>query len=159
MIFLTVGTQFPFDRLIKAVDELAAEGLITDKIIAQAGKSKYAPRHFEVVEALDKAAFDRMIENSAAIISHAGMGSIAMALEHHKPLLVMPRLARYGEVVNDHQVGIARKFAEAGHLLAAMDETELPRIIGQLKDFVPKPRENQAEQVAARIQRFLEQEC
>jgi beta-1,4-N-acetylglucosaminyltransferase len=156
LIFLTVGTQFSFDRLVQAIDRMVEEGLINDEIVAQTGQSKYTPRHFKVVETLEKSVFDTMIQKASAIISHAGMGSIIMAFEYQKPLLVMPRLARYKEVVNDHQVGIARQFAQAGHLLMAMDEAELPPKIKLLKTFVPRPRENQSQQVAERIRRFLE---
>jgi len=80
-----------------------------------------------------------------------------MALSHNKPLLVMPRLKRYGEHVNDHQLGTARKFEELGHVLAAYTEDELPDKIQQLPNFVPVPRENQAHLVAERIARFLKE--
>jgi len=83
------------------------------------------------------------------------MGTITMALENHKPLLVMPRLKKYGEVVNDHQVTIARKFEELGHILVAHTEEELPDKLRELKTFVPKPRTNQAKAVADRIAKFL----
>ncbi len=156
MIFLTVGTQFPFDRLVRAVDALSPNGLMQEKIYAQIGDSEYVPAHFEAIPSLEKSVFDETVRNASAIISHAGMGSINLALEYNKPLLVMPRRARFKEVVNDHQVGIARKFADAGHLLLAMDETDLPDKIRQLKTFTPRPRENLADQVAARIRRFLE---
>lgn len=155
MIFLTVGTQFPFDRLVKAIDDIAGKGIMQDDIFGQIGDSSYKPRNFEAVVSLDKGDFDRKLNVSSGIISHSGMGTITMAFSSNKPLLVLPRLARYGEVVNDHQVGIARKFAEYGHLLAAFDVEELPEKIEQLKTFVPKPRENQAHLVAERIGKFL----
>lgn len=69
------------------------------------------------------------------------MDRITMILDHDKPLLVMPRLRKYGEVVNDHQLTIARRFEELGHLLVAYQEEDLPRKAGELKHFVPKKRE------------------
>jgi UDP-N-acetylglucosamine transferase subunit ALG13 len=71
-------------------------------------------------------------------------------------LLAMPRLKKYGEVVNDHQVDIARKFEKLGHILSVYSMEELPEKLQQLKAFVPKPRENQAQAVANRIARFLQ---
>lgn len=156
MIFLTVGTQFPFDRLVKAVDELCGQGLIQDQIIAQVGDSEYRPRHFESVASLDKDAFDRTLQQASAIISHAGMGTITMALEHSKPLLAMPRRKKYGEVVNDHQVVLAIKFEALGHILLARDETELRDKMGQLKSFVPRLRKADPTRVSRRIASFLE---
>jgi UDP-N-acetylglucosamine transferase subunit ALG13 len=157
MILLTVGTQFPFDRLVKAVDDLCDCGLIREPILAQIGDSKYRPRNFEAVASLDKGAFDRSFLEASAIIGHAGMGTITMALENSKPLLAMPRRKKYGEVVNDHQVVLAIKFEALGHILLARDETELPDKIGRLASFVPKPRRVDPSAVAGRIDAFLEQ--
>lgn len=156
MIFLTVGTQFPFDRLVRAVDDLAGAGAIGEEVFAQVGDSTYKPRHFETVSSLDKHAFDLQLVKASAIISHAGMGTIAMAMDHRKAMLAMPRRRRYGEVVNDHQEGLANKFAACGHILVARDETELSTKIGQLKGFVPRPREARPDVVAGRIAAFLD---
>jgi UDP-N-acetylglucosamine transferase subunit ALG13 len=83
------------------------------------------------------------------------MGTITMALKNHKPLLVMPRLKRYREHVNDHQVATARKFEELGHILAVYDAKDLPNGIHKLKNFVPRERKANPEAVADRIHRFL----
>ncbi len=157
MIFLTVGTQFPFDRLVKAVDDLVDRGLIHELIVAQIGESTYRPRNFEAVASLDKEAFDRNVREASAIISHAGMGTIMGALEHSKPLLVVPRRKKYREVVNDHQVVLAIRFEALGHVLLARDETELADKIPELKSFVPRPRKVDPSAVARRIDVFLGQ--
>jgi len=157
MIFLTVGTQFPFDRLVKTVDSLLGTFQISQGIVGQIGNSSYTPEHFnQYYQSLEKTVFDETIQQASAVIGHAGMGTILLALEYNKPLLVLPRLARYGEVVNDHQVSIAQKFSELGHLIAAEHENELAQKIQQLETFVPKPRENQADAVSNRIKTFLD---
>lgn len=155
MIFLTVGTQFPFDRLVKAVDQALGNGQINGEVCAQIGDSAYQPRHFPAVSHMEKHLFDERMHEASAIISHAGMGTISMALEKDKPLLVMPRLKKYGEVVNDHQVAIARKFEELGHLLVAYKPEELPEKIRQLKTFELTKRKAAPEAVAGRIAGFL----
>jgi beta-1,4-N-acetylglucosaminyltransferase len=155
MIFLTVGSQFPFDRLVSAVDDLVDRGLIGDKLFAQIGDSDYKPRNFEYSTYLEKGEFDDYISQASEIIGHAGMGTIAVALNNSKPLLAMPRLKKFGEVVNDHQVDIARRFSELGHILAAYDTGELISVIQQLKNFIPKERKAEPEKVADRISRFL----
>lgn len=155
MIFLTVGTQFPFDRLVRGIDQAFNDGLIGEEIFAQIGESSYKPRNFESVASLEKKVFDKCLKEASSIISHAGMGTIIMALDNEKPLLAMPRSKKYGEVVNDHQAAIARKFEELGHLLVAYQINELPVKIKQLKSFVPRPRESQAKVVADRIRQFL----
>ncbi len=155
MIFLTVGTQFPFDRLVKAIDDVFDQGLINEEIFAQIGETSYKPHNFESVVSLDKKVFDKYLKEASSVISHAGMGTITMALDNEKPLLVMPRLKKYGEVVNDHQVVIAKRFSELGHLLAVYDVKELPDGIRKLKNFVPKERKANPEAVADRIRHFL----
>ncbi len=156
MIFLTVGTQFPFDRLVRAVDEVFDNGFRDEEIFAQIGETPYKPRNFKSVESLSKNMFDKYLKDASCVISHAGIGVIATALDNGKPLLVIPRLKKYGEVVNDHQVAIARKFEELGHILSAYSVEELPDKLQQLKTFVPVKRENQAQAVADRIARFLQ---
>jgi UDP-N-acetylglucosamine transferase subunit ALG13 len=104
---------------------------------------------------LDKSEFDAYFTSASSVIGHAGMGTITMALKHRKPLLVMPRLKKYREVVNDHQVGIARKFEEFGHILVAYGAAELPEKIDRLKNFIPTPREDKAQAVVNRIRCFL----
>jgi UDP-N-acetylglucosamine transferase subunit ALG13 len=157
MIFLTVGTQFPFDRLVKAVDEAVNDNGRDEQILAQVGASSYRPKNFEAVPSLEKALFDKHFSEADSVISHAGIGSMTMAIESRKPLLVMPRLRKHGEVVNDHQLAIAKKFEELGHLLVAYDSKEVPGKIEELKSFVPRERKTQAAEVASRITGFLEE--
>ena len=155
MIFLTVGTLFPFNRLVRAVDSAVGKNLIRDEVFAQICHGGFEPRNMEYVERLDKKAFDEKVRYAACVISHAGMGSINAALGQKKPLLVMPRMKRFGEHVNDHQVDIARKFEKYGHLLVASDVADLPDAIHKLKNFVPKERSAAPQAVAERISRFL----
>lgn len=155
MIFLTVGTQFPFDRLVQAVDDLVARGIIDEEVFAQVGNSSYRPRHFEAVASLEKTEFDERIQRASSLISHAGMGTIMTALDADKPLLAMPRRKKYREVVNDHQVAIARKFEQLGHMLVAYEPPELARKMQMLAAFRPNPRHVCPETVVGRIVEFL----
>jgi len=155
MIFLTVGTQFPFDRLVKSVDEALGQNGFKEEVLAQIGHTFYQPRNFEAVCSLDRHIFDRYIRQASHIISHAGIGTITMALDNNKPLLVMPRRKCFREHVNDHQVATARKFEQLGHILVAHQENELPTKMGQLRTFMPRKREAQPHAVAERIAQFL----
>lgn len=156
MIFLTVGTYpLSFERLVKATDAMIAKGFIEEEVFAQIGLCAYKPQNMKYVEILQKEVFDSYFQKASAVISHAGIGTITMALDNEKPLLVMPRLKEYGEVVNEHQVATAKRFEEFGHILVAHTEEELAIKAKQLRSFVPKKRENQAHLVAARIAMFL----
>jgi len=155
MIFLTVGTQFPFDRLVRAVDRAIEAGKLDEEVCAQIGDSSYRPRNFEAVSYMEKRLFDEHVRKASSIIGHAGMGCITMAMDNRKPLLVMPRLKKYREVVNDHQLAIVKKFEDLGYLLAAYSEEDLLNKIGLLKDFVPRRREVNRAAVVVRISAFL----
>lgn len=157
MIFVTVGTQFPFDRLIKAVDTALETGQINEEVFAQTCDGSYKPRNFPIQPSLEKNTFDEYVRQATGIIGHAGMGSINIAMAYDKPMLVMPRLKKYGEVVNDHQVAIAGKFAQLGHILLANDEEELLEKIKELSFFVPRHRTAQPELVTRRIMGFLDE--
>lgn len=155
MIFVTVGTSFPFDRLVRAVDEAVEQGAITEEVFAQVGVGGCRPRSFASVETMNKVEFDEYFSRSSAIISHAGMGTISMACERGKPILVMPRLKIHKELVNDHQTIAARRFEQMGHVLAAYDAKQLVDKCAQLSRFTPTPRAAEPQAVAERIAFFL----
>lgn len=155
MIFLTVGTQFTFERLIKSVDQVVQASRIKEEIYAQIGNCSYRPSNFRSVPFMRKDVYDQYMNKASCVISHAGMGTIMIAMEINKPLLVMPRQQKYGEVVNDHQVALAWRFEQMGHILVAYDENDLFEKIGKLQDFVPRPRNNNSEAVVEKISHFL----
>jgi UDP-N-acetylglucosamine transferase subunit ALG13 len=157
MIFLTVGTQFPFNRLVESVDMIFEQNGFEEKVFAQINNSSYRPRNFEAVPFLEKSQFDKCICKASCVISHAGMGTIMAVLEHEKPLLIMPRLKKYNEVVNDHQLAIARRFEQLGHVLVAYDMDDLPKALKQLKTFVPLKRKTKPQAVSERIAQFLKE--
>lgn len=121
MIFVTTGTQLPFDRLVRAVDEWAAENP-GHEIFAQIGSGKYKPQNMEYVEKLEPNRYKHYFDKAGLVISHAGMGTIISGLESAKPLVLMPRRAALGEHRNDHQLGTAAKFGH--HALIDIVESE-----------------------------------
>lgn len=124
MIFVTTGTQEPFDRLIEAMDDIA--GQYPDvHFVVQAFHSNYEAKNFEVQEFISGSEFSHYIDNAQLIISHAGMGTIISALVDSKPIIVMPRLLKYGEHRNEHQLATAKKFEAMGYLHVAYNENEL----------------------------------
>jgi UDP-N-acetylglucosamine transferase subunit ALG13 len=142
--------------LVQAVDKAVENGIIKEQIFAQIGDSSYRPRNFESVASLNKETFDSNFRSASCVIGHAGVGTIMMALDCQKPLLVMPRLKKCGEHVNNHQVALARKFEQMGYLLAAYDVDGILNIIPRLRNFVPRKREPEYRAVAARVSDFLE---
>lgn len=124
MIFVTVGAQMPFDRLVKAVDEWARENR-RDDVFAQIGHTEYRPSSIRWTDFLDPDEFKRKYETARVIVAHAGTGSIITALQLGKPVLVMPRRGDLQETRNDHQVATSQQFCRFESVAVAWDEKEL----------------------------------
>lgn len=124
MIFATVGTQLPFDRLLTALDAWAALNP-TIPVFAQVGASKGDFRHIETTSHLSQSDFRARFQASDLIVSHAGMGTILSAAELGKPVLLMPRRSAFGEHRNDHQIDTAREMARLSNVTIAEDANDL----------------------------------
>jgi len=124
VIFVTVGTQQPFDRLIKAVDAWAA-GNGEAAGFAQIGSSAYKPVHLEWAEYLPGDAFRSKLEAASLVVSHAGVGNLLLALQAGKPILMMPRRAKLNETRNDHQLATAKWLRQMPGVTVADDTDEL----------------------------------
>ena len=135
MIFVIAGTQEPFDRMLRAIDEWAVGQ--DHFIFAQIADAKYKPANFSFVDFISPLEFNENFKKADIIISHAGMGTIIMALEHQKPILVMPRLAKFGEHRNDHQLATAKGFEKLGLINVAYDEIELLQKLDIIQTFKP----------------------
>ena len=139
MIFVTVGTQLPFDRLVRTIDEWAGRSGRPD-VFAQVGPSTYRPQHIRSSPFISADEFQRRTRQAQVIIAHAGMGSIISALELGKPILVMPRRSNLGEHRNNHQVATVKHFIEQGRINVAMDEVELAEQLDRLDELVTSGR-------------------
>jgi UDP-N-acetylglucosamine transferase subunit ALG13 len=138
VIFVTVGTQLPFDRLIRAVDEWA--GAVPGReVFAQIGPSQLQPRHIEYAQFVSPQECNERTRGATAIVAHAGMGTILTALETGKRLVVMPRRAALGEHRNDHQLATVQRFGELGTVEVALDEVELPSKLDDLDRLTIQP--------------------
>jgi len=124
MIFLTVGSQLPFDRLTKAVDEWAFKNRHIE-IFGQIGFSNYKPKNFNYTATLDPFEYKQKFEMSDLLVSHVGMGTIITSLEAGKPLLVMPRRKDLNEVRNDHQLSTIKFLKTYSLINIANNENEL----------------------------------
>lgn len=131
MIFVTVGTQLPFDRLISAVDSWAVHHPEAT-VYAQIGPGcKSVPRHIEHAEFLSPEHADQLFRQANVIVSHAGMGSILTALKYRKPILVMPRRADLGEHRNDHQLATAKYLGNSPGVTVVWDEEQLTAMLNR----------------------------
>lgn len=136
MIFLTLGTQHPFDRLVEAVDVWCRgrPDVVVFGQIPSPNRAQYTPKHFEWASKLDPADYNARFNAAPFVIAHAGMGSIITALSLGKPLIMMPRKAQYNEHRNDHQIATARRFQDTAGIHAAFTPDDLVVLLDQATD-------------------------
>lgn len=140
MIFLIVGSQkFPFDRLIKEMDRLKASGVIKDEIVAQIGVSRYEPEFMNWKRFMDKVDFDKNIENCDLLVTHAGEGSIMTGLIKKRKVIAVPRYAKLGEHVSDHQLQIARALEKQKCIINVEDISKLGDVFLHLDEYRLQP--------------------
>lgn len=128
MIFVTVGSQMPFDRLIKAVDLWARDN--REQIIeAQIGNSDYVPQFIAYSRILSPSVFAARMGEASVVVAHAGMGTIISAAQFGKPMVLLPRRGNLRETRNDHQIATAKWLASKPGIHIAFDEHELAEIL------------------------------
>ena len=126
MIFITLGSQkFQFNRLLQAVDKLIENNIITDEVFAQIGYSDYKPKYFNYKRFLDREEFGKQEEKCDILITHGGTGAIIGAVKQGKKVIAVPRLAKYGEHVDNHQIQLIEQFKEQNLICGLNDVAEL----------------------------------
>lgn len=127
MIFLTLGTQLPFDRLVEGVDSLCGAGKIDQTFgqISEPGEKGYYPKNFAYQPFLEPAEYQKKYSKASLIVAHAGMGSIITALTQGKAIVIMPRKASLSEHRNEHQLATAAKFEGRKGVFVAWEVSDL----------------------------------
>jgi UDP-N-acetylglucosamine transferase subunit ALG13 len=151
-VLVTVGTnEAPFDRLLEALAGLEPAG---ERVIVQHGPSTVRPRGAECIDFLPFERLDALMRSARVVVCHAGIGSVAVALAHGRRPIVVPRLHRHGEAVDDHQVHFARRLAAAGLATVVEELEQLPALIGAAQ---PPPAPEDGPDLASEIESVLAQ--
>ena len=140
MILVTLGTQDKqFTRLLKDIDSEITKGNIKEKVIVQAGYTidKYQTDNMEMFDLIDRDEFNKLVNECSLLITHGGVGSILTGLKAGKKVIACPRLFKYKEHMNDHQVHIINEFAKAGYILAYNENDDLSKILKKAEKFKP----------------------
>lgn len=140
MILVTLGTQDKkFYRLLDAIQKAIDDGIINDKVIVQAGySSDYKSDDMEIFNLVSINKFKKLISECDILITHGGVGSIITGLKENKKIIAVPRLKKYKEHTNDHQIQIVDNFASEGYIVKLDDGEDLSYIIECINDFTPK---------------------
>ena len=157
MIFVTLGSQkFPFDRLLKKLDEMLEQGILTEEVFAQTGYSTYTPKHFKTQDFMDRDTFAATMEKADMVITHAGTGAIIGAVKKGKKTIAVPRLSKYGEHVDDHQLQIVEQFTDMHILEPCWDTEALAEAYAAAKEKTYTPYVSNTATIIGDIQSYLE---
>lgn len=157
MIFITVGSQkFQFNRLLRAVDEQVAKGKINDQIFAQIGVSDYRPQYYAYKDFLNRDKFSDEMSNADIVITHGGTGAIIGAVKKRKKVIAVPRLAKYGEHVDDHQLQLIGQFKELDLICECDDCDEIWKAVETVKKTEYKCYQSNTMRIIESIVEFIE---
>jgi beta-1,4-N-acetylglucosaminyltransferase len=136
VILVTVGMHTDgFPRLVQAMDRIAAQA--NEDVVMQIGATLVEPRAARWFTFTTQEQMETLCEQARVIVSHAGAGSILVALRHRRPLIVVPRCREFGEVIDDHQLELADALSSAGALLVANDISDLRAKLDEAAHFTP----------------------
>ena len=157
MIFVILGTQDKeFTRLLKQVEKEIKKGNIKDKVIVQAGSTKYKSEYMEILDYISMNEFKNYIKKSDYIITHGGVGTILDALLLNKKIIAVPRLSIYKEHENDHQVQIIEEFSNMGYIIDGSRLNKLDESINKLNTFIPKSYKSNNKNMINLIENYID---
>lgn len=156
MIFVTLGSQkFQFNRVLFEIDMLVQKNKVSNNIFAQIGYSNYEPKNYKYKRFLNRIEFDEKIEQSEIVIAHGGTGSIIDAIKKEKKVIAIPRLSKYGEHVDDHQVEIVEQFSKAKLIMGIKNTEQLLNAILTVKNLNFNKYKSNTNNIISLIEQFL----
>ncbi len=139
MILITLGTQDKsFKRLLEAVQQQIDNKVIREKVIVQAGSTKFESEDMEILDLIPMDEFNKLIGECDLLITHGGVGSITTGLKQNKKVIAAARLSKYEEHTNDHQLEIIEKFVNDKYILELRNFDDLGVMVEKIKTFKPK---------------------
>lgn len=157
MILVTLGTQDKkFTRLLEAIQKQIDNKKINEKVIVQAGcTSNFKSKDMEIFDLIPMNEFDEKIKECDILITHGGVGSIITGLKNNKIVIAAPRLKKYNEHVNDHQLQIVENFAKEGYILYLEDFDNLDKLLIEAKKFKPKKFKSNTSNIIKLLERSI----
>lgn len=157
MILVTLGTQDKsFKRLLDSIQDQINKKNIDDEVIVQAGFTKYESSDMKIFDLIDREEFSELVNKCDLLITHGGVGSIINGLKNKKKIIVAPRLAKYNEHMNDHQLQITENFSKSGYILPYYEGDDLGIILKKVTSFKPKKFRSNTIHFISIIEEFID---
>ena len=154
MIFVTVGTSsWDFTRLVKEMDRIAGE--IDEEVVIQLSDIEYEPQNAKYFRFTSKEEIEGLYETARVVVSHAGVGSIISTLKHSKPGIVVPRRKEYGELVDDHQVEIARELEKERRIKVVWNMEDLEETLKNIDTSFQLQRSDNRLNIVLKLRDYL----
>mgnify|MGYP001629148672 FL=1 len=159
MIFVTLGSQkFQFNRVLQKIDELVKEEAIKEEIFAQIGYSDYKPENYQYKDFLNRNEFSEIQSKADVVITHGGTGAIIGAVKKGKKVLAVPRLAKYGEHVDDHQIQLLQQFDGMEIIEACYELDDFEKALKKLRETEYRKYETNTKKIIDSIEDYLRSE-
>lgn len=159
MILVTLGTQDKdFSRLLKAIDKLIEKKVIKEKVIVQAGYTKYKSKNMQIFDLIDQEELENLTDKCSLLITHGGVGSILMGIKKNKKIIAAARLSKYKEHTNDHQKEIIKEFVKDGYIKELKNFNKLEEVIKETKKFKPKKFESNTNNFISLVDNYIEED-
>lgn len=157
MILVLLGT-FPtaFKRPLLEIEKLCEDGTISEEIIVQNGYTAIESKYQILRPFIAPDELAALYNKARVIITHAGTGSIIKGLKLHKKVIAIPRLSKYGEVVDDHQLEILNEFAKMNYIMPWYENVQLKSILSVVDDFTPSPYISNKEKIISYLTDYVD---
>ena len=157
MIFVMLGTQNnSFHRLLEEVQKNIDNGNINEEVVVQKGYTKFESKDMTLFDEISQDKFNKLIDKADLIITHGGVGSIITSITKGKKVIAVPRLQKYGEHVNDHQLDIIESFNEKGYIIGLHEVSELGNALKKVKNFKPQKYVKNTGNIISIIENFID---
>ena len=157
MILVLLGTQNnSFHRLLEEIQKNIDNGNITEEVVVQKGYTKFESENMKIYNQLPINEIEKLIEKADLVITHGGVGSIVTSIEKGKKVIAVPRLKKYKEHVNDHQLDIIKSFNEIGYIIGINGVEELKEALKKVQDFSPKKYIKNTGNIISIVENFID---
>jgi len=118
-----------FDRLLKKMDEIA--GTLGEEVVMQIGHTTFRPQNTKWFDFTDEAGIKEWCRKARVVVTQPAM-SILDSQEQGTPVIVVPRLKKYNEVIDDHQLDFAKHLEREGKVIAVYDVDKLEEVLRKI---------------------------
>lgn len=159
MILVTLGTQDKsFERLLVEIEHLIEIGIIQEEVVVQSGYTCYSSKKMKVFDYLPKDEFEDLIQECSCLITHGGVGTIFDGLSKGKKVIAVPRLSKYKEHGNDHQIQVVEELGREGYILPCLEVSDIQKSLKKLTKFQPKKYTGNHDKMVSMIKNYISQE-